>query len=158
MFRGLAPVVGALHLAVDQLLREDRGKDTPFFVVHGVHDFIFPVTFTRQTCNLLKQIGYNVTYEELPEWGHAFPLLDQRAAGAGVVRVAARQAVVLIVGSRRACELLRFDRAHGIPFGLLVLADKKITDDPLESLAPLAHRCVPRTFDQCELRSRNHAC
>ena len=32
-----------------------------------------PVTFTRQTCNLLKRIGYNVTYEELPDWGHAFP-------------------------------------------------------------------------------------
>ena len=73
LFRGLAPVAGALHLAVDQLLREGRGKDTPILVVHGVHDFIFPVTFTRQTCNLLKQIGYNVTYEELPEWGHAFP-------------------------------------------------------------------------------------
>jgi len=73
LFRGLAPVAGALHLAVDQMLREGRGKDTPIFVVHGVHDFIFPVTFTRQTCNLLKQIGYNVTYEELPEWGHAFP-------------------------------------------------------------------------------------
>ncbi len=73
LFRGLAPVAGALHLVVDQMLREGRGKDTPIFVVHGVHDFIFPVTFTRQTCNLLKQIGYNVTYEELPEWGHAFP-------------------------------------------------------------------------------------
>jgi len=73
LFRGLAPVAGALHLAVDQMLREGRGKDTPIFVVHGVHDFIFPVTFTRQTCDLLKQIGYNVTYEELPEWGHAFP-------------------------------------------------------------------------------------
>ncbi len=73
LFRGLAPVAGALHLAVDQMLREGRGKDTPIFVVHGVHDFIFPVTFTRQTCNLLKQIGYNVTYEELPDWGHAFP-------------------------------------------------------------------------------------
>ena len=73
LFRGLAPVAGALHLAVDQMLREGRGKDTPLLVVHGVHDFIFPVNFTRQTCNLLKQIGYNVTYEELPEWGHAFP-------------------------------------------------------------------------------------
>ncbi len=73
LFRGLAPVAGALHLAVDQMLREGRGKDTPLFVVHGVHDFIFPVTFTRQTCNLLKQVGYNVTYEELPDWGHAFP-------------------------------------------------------------------------------------
>jgi phospholipase/carboxylesterase len=73
LFRGLAPVAGALHHAVDRMLREGRGKDTPIFVVHGVHDFIFPVTFTRQTCNLLKEIGYDLTYEELPEWGHAFP-------------------------------------------------------------------------------------
>ncbi len=73
LFRGLAPVAGALHLVVDQMLREGRGKDTPIFVVHGVHDFIFPVTFTRQTCDLLKQIGYNVKYEELPDWGHAIP-------------------------------------------------------------------------------------
>jgi phospholipase/carboxylesterase len=73
LFRGLAVVAGALHLVVDQMLREGHGKDTPIFVVHGVHDFIFPVTFTRQTCTLLKQIGYNVKYEELPEWGHAFP-------------------------------------------------------------------------------------
>jgi phospholipase/carboxylesterase len=73
LFRGLAPVAGALHLVVDQMLREGRGKDTPILVIHGVHDFIFPVTFTRQTCNLLTQIGYNVKYEELPDWGHAFP-------------------------------------------------------------------------------------
>ncbi len=73
LFRGIAPVAGALHQAVDRMLREGRGKDTPIFVVHGVHDFIFPVSFTRQTCNLLKQIGYNVTYEELPDWGHALP-------------------------------------------------------------------------------------
>lgn len=73
LFRGLAPVAGALHLVVDQMLREGRGKDTPMFVIHGVHDFIFPVAFTRQTCALLEQIGYNVKYEELPDWGHAFP-------------------------------------------------------------------------------------
>ncbi len=73
LFRGLAPVAGALHMVVDQMLREGRGKDTPFLVIHGVHDFIFPVTFTRQTCTLLTQIGYNVKYEELPDWGHAFP-------------------------------------------------------------------------------------
>jgi phospholipase/carboxylesterase len=73
LFRGIAPVAGALHHAVDRLLREGRGKDTPIFVVHGVHDYIFPVTFTRQTCNLLKEIGYDITYEELPEWGDAFP-------------------------------------------------------------------------------------
>ena len=73
LFRGLALVAGALHPIVDPMLRQGRGKDTPIFVVHGAHDFIFPVAFTRQTCKLLKDIGYNLTYEELPEWGHAFP-------------------------------------------------------------------------------------
>ncbi len=73
LFRGLAPIAGALHPVVDQMLRQGRGKDTPLFVVHGFHDFIFPVAFTRQTCNLLKSIGYNLTYTELPEWGHAYP-------------------------------------------------------------------------------------
>ena len=73
LFRGLAPIAGALHPVVDPMLRQGRGKDTPIFVVHGVHDFIFPVAFTRQTCNLMKSIGYNLTYTELPEWGHAYP-------------------------------------------------------------------------------------
>ncbi len=73
LFRGLAPIAGALHLAVDPMLRQGRGKDTPMLVIHGVQDFIFPVAYTRQTCNLLTSIGYNVTYKELPEWGHAYP-------------------------------------------------------------------------------------
>jgi predicted esterase len=72
-FRGIAPVAGALHMAADPMLREGRGKDTPIFVIHGVHDFIFPVALTRQTNELLSAIGYNLKYEELPEWGHAFP-------------------------------------------------------------------------------------
>jgi len=73
LFRGLAPVAGVLHMTVDPWLREGRGKDTPMLVIHGVHDFIFPVSFARQTCELLKTIGYNVIYEELPDWGHAYP-------------------------------------------------------------------------------------
>jgi len=73
LFRGLAPVAGALHPVVDPMLRQERGKDTPMLVIHGVHDFIFPVAFARQTCELLESIGYQVTYHELPEWGHAYP-------------------------------------------------------------------------------------
>lgn len=73
LFAGLAPVAGALHLGADPMLREGRGKELPIFVIHGVHDFIFPVTFTRQTCKLLKDLGYQIRYDELPDWGHAFP-------------------------------------------------------------------------------------
>jgi phospholipase/carboxylesterase len=71
VFAGLAPVAGALHMTVDPMLRTKTGVEVPIFVVHGVHDFIFPVQFTRQTNGLLKQIGYDVKYEELPDWGHA---------------------------------------------------------------------------------------
>jgi phospholipase/carboxylesterase len=71
MFTGIAPVAGALHPMVDPLLRAKTGREVPIFVIHGVHDFIFPVTFTRQTNELLKSLGYNLKYEELPDWGHA---------------------------------------------------------------------------------------
>lgn len=73
IFAAIAPVAGALHMAADPMLRGGTGRELPIFVVHGAHDFIFPVQFTRQTNDLLKQLGYNLTYEELPEWGHAFP-------------------------------------------------------------------------------------
>ncbi len=70
-FTALAPVAGALHMAADPLLRTGSGRELPIFVIHGVHDFIFPVTFTRQTNELLTSLQYNIKYEELPDWGHA---------------------------------------------------------------------------------------
>jgi phospholipase/carboxylesterase len=71
VFTALAPVAGALHAAADPMLRTGSGRELPIFVIHGVHDFIFPVTFTRQTNELLTMLKYNVKYEELPDWGHA---------------------------------------------------------------------------------------
>jgi len=71
MFTGIAPVAGALHPMVDPMLRAKTGRELPIFVIHGAHDFIFPVTFTRQTNELLKSLGYSLQYEELPDWGHA---------------------------------------------------------------------------------------
>ena len=62
-----------MHAAADPMLRAGTGKELPIFVIHGVQDFIFPVTFTRSTNALMKHLGYNLKYEELPEWGHALP-------------------------------------------------------------------------------------
>ena len=71
VFTALAPVAGALHMAADPMLRTGTGRELPIFVIHGVHDFIFPVTFTRQTNELLTSLKYDIKYEELPDWGHA---------------------------------------------------------------------------------------
>jgi phospholipase/carboxylesterase len=72
LFAGVAPVAGELHANVDPMLRQGKGKELPILIVHGAQDSIFPVRFTRQTYDLLKKLGYNVTYEELPDWGHAY--------------------------------------------------------------------------------------
>ena len=57
---------------VDPLLRRGQGKEVPILIVHGAQDSIFSVEFTRQAHALLKKLGYHVTYQELPDWGHAY--------------------------------------------------------------------------------------
>ena len=72
MFTGIAPIAGDFHAMMDPMLRRKQGKDLPIYIVHGVHDFIFPVATIRQGHELLSHIGYNATYKELPDWGHAY--------------------------------------------------------------------------------------
>lgn len=70
-FAGLAPIAGVLSPQTDSLLRARRGAELPLHVVHGVHDAIFPVASVRSTNSLLQKLGYQLTYTELPDWGHA---------------------------------------------------------------------------------------
>ncbi len=73
IFAGIAPVAGRIHPAINHLLKRGQGKDLPIFIVHGEQDPIFNVAVTRQTHDGLTKLGYNVTYKELPDWGHAYP-------------------------------------------------------------------------------------
>ena len=71
MFAGIAPVAGDFHYMIDDLLHQKQGIELPIYIVHGAHDHIFPVESIRDGHKLLTRIGYNSTYEELPDWGHA---------------------------------------------------------------------------------------
>ena len=71
MFAGIAPVAGDFHYMIDDLLYQKQGIELPIYIVHGAHDHIFPVESIRDGHKLLTRIGYNSTYEELPDWGHA---------------------------------------------------------------------------------------
>jgi phospholipase/carboxylesterase len=73
LFTGIAPVAGAVHPMLYPILSQGRGKEMPMLVVHGARDFIFPVQITRQTVEMLTELGCNLKYVELAEWGHAFP-------------------------------------------------------------------------------------
>jgi predicted esterase len=72
IFAGIAPVAGVLHPMTDELLRAKQGLSVPLFVVHGARDPIFDVRTVRSGCELMQKIGYQLTYTELPEWGHAY--------------------------------------------------------------------------------------
>ena len=72
MFTGIAPIAADFHPMMDGMLHQKQGKDLPIYIVHGANDFIFKVESIRQGHELLTNIGYNATYEELPDWGHAY--------------------------------------------------------------------------------------
>ncbi|MBK8959357.1 MAG: hypothetical protein IPM80_13200 [Proteobacteria bacterium] len=72
LWSGVAPIAGVLHPVMDALLRARHGLGLPLFVVHGGRDFIFDVRSVRSHCALLTELGYTLTYTELPEWGHAY--------------------------------------------------------------------------------------
>lgn len=70
-FSAFAPIAGVLPPSVEPLLRSGAGKHLPLHVVHGAHDPIFPVASARSATALLHTLGYDVTYTELSDWGHA---------------------------------------------------------------------------------------
>jgi phospholipase/carboxylesterase len=70
-FSACAPVAGVLSPGAEHLLRAGRGSGLPLHVIHGALDSIFPVQSIRSTNTLLASLDYDLTYTELPEWGHA---------------------------------------------------------------------------------------
>ena len=72
-FAGVAPIAGELSQVAEPLLRRREGRAVPLCVVHGAHDHIFPIQTVRSTCGLLEHLGYDIRFDELPDWGHAYP-------------------------------------------------------------------------------------
>ena len=72
MLTGIAPIAGDFHPMMDGMLRLKQGKDLPIYIVHGAHDTSFKVESIRSGHELLTNLGYNATYKELPDWGHAY--------------------------------------------------------------------------------------
>lgn len=68
-FSGLASIAGVLQTTADL----QRAGELPILIVHGLQDYIFPVGMARAAFAHLEQRGFRVTYQELPDWGHAYP-------------------------------------------------------------------------------------
>ena len=69
LFKAVAPVAAVLPPWLDL----QKAKALSFLIIHGGQDFIFPVMTARMAKATLVENGYaEVTYKELPDWGHAY--------------------------------------------------------------------------------------
>jgi phospholipase/carboxylesterase len=75
-FTHLAPIAATFHpLLLDGLDVSDR----PVYIVHGVHDHVFPVDTGRLAAAALEAAGARVTYRELDDLAHTYPTEENAA-------------------------------------------------------------------------------
>lgn len=68
-FAGLAVVAGILR----PHHRDPKADKLPVYIAHGEKDQLFPVSFIRAVERNLSEWGHDVTYHEIPDFGHAYP-------------------------------------------------------------------------------------
>jgi phospholipase/carboxylesterase len=74
-FSALAVVAGILR----PHKRSPQASRLPVYIAHGERDQLFPVQFIRLVTSKLQEWGHQVTYHELPGFGHAYPAGENAA-------------------------------------------------------------------------------
>ena len=72
-FTHLAPVAAAFHPMIAEMADPDRLRGLPVHLVHGVLDWMFPVSVARQAQHALSVAGARVVYREIDDLSHTYP-------------------------------------------------------------------------------------
>jgi phospholipase/carboxylesterase len=72
-FTHLAPVAAAFHPMMLTFADENRLRDLPIHIVHGLQDWMFPAQLARQAEQSLGQAGARVVYREIADLSHTYP-------------------------------------------------------------------------------------
>lgn len=73
-FTHLAPLSAAFHPILAEVAEPARLRGLPMYVVHGVLDWMFPVSMARTAAAVLSAAGAAVRYCEVPDLGHCYPV------------------------------------------------------------------------------------
>ncbi|CAN5401553.1 phospholipase [soil metagenome] len=73
-FSHLAPVAATFHPLMAQFADADRLRGLPVFMTHGRLDWMFPVQTARETRDSLTIAGADVTYREIDDLSHCYPM------------------------------------------------------------------------------------
>jgi phospholipase/carboxylesterase len=72
-FTHLAPVAATFHPMLAQMADPERVAGLPIHIVHGAHDWMFPVETAHAARDALTAAGADVTYREVPDLAHNYP-------------------------------------------------------------------------------------
>lgn len=72
-FTHLAPVAASFHPLLLTMAQPQRLRGLPVYLVHGVLDWMFPVTVARSARDALHAAGANVVYREVADLSHTYP-------------------------------------------------------------------------------------
>jgi phospholipase/carboxylesterase len=72
-YSALAPVSGVLHPANLALGNLERARGRRVYLVHGVLDWLFPVSLARLARDELERAGAALEYREIEDLSHAYP-------------------------------------------------------------------------------------
>jgi len=72
-FTHLAPACGVLHPRLLEAGGLGRAHDRPVYLIHGAHDWMFPVGTARLARDLLLDAGARLVYREIEDLSHVYP-------------------------------------------------------------------------------------
>lgn len=71
-FTHLAPVAAAFHPMLAAMADGARMQGLPIHIIHGEHDWMFPITMAKEARQHLSAAGAAVTYRRLADLSHAY--------------------------------------------------------------------------------------
>ncbi|MFL5256728.1 MAG: hypothetical protein ACJ8AI_28310 [Rhodopila sp.] len=78
-FTHLAPVAASFHPMLLSFTEPARLSGLPIYLTHGALDWMFPVSVGRSAHRALAAAGAFVTYREVPDLSHTYPVDEQPA-------------------------------------------------------------------------------
>ncbi|MGP9813195.1 phospholipase [Rhodopseudomonas sp. NSM] len=72
-FTHLAPIAASFHPLLAGMAAPERLRGLPIQIVHGRHDWMFPVELARQAQQALVAAGADVSYREIADLSHTYP-------------------------------------------------------------------------------------
>lgn len=87
---GIVGLSGYLPLAASTAAeRSDANALAPIFMAHGTHDNVVPIARGRDSCELLRKLGYDVSWHEYP-MAHSVSMEEIAAVNAWLLKVLAQ--------------------------------------------------------------------